>query len=149
MRSAIYGAMAALGLLAVSAPQAAAQERRDLPTDNGVGVAFTVENDVFVPGMRNEPGKSPSETYLCTSKKSGVVNRGRPPSSVRMPRACASGFLCTSSSKPSSRAMRSRISYMAWNFQVVSTCSSGNGGLDGWKAFAARCSITALSLPME
>ena len=50
MRSANYGAMAALGLLAVSAPQAAAQERRDLPTDNGVGVAFTVENDVFVPG---------------------------------------------------------------------------------------------------
>ena len=27
--------------------------------------------------------------------------------------------------------MRSRISYMARNFQVVSTCSSGNGGGDG------------------
>ena len=26
---------------------------------------------------------------------------------------------------------------------------SGNGGSAGWKAFSARCSITALSLPME
>ena len=50
---------------------------------------------------------------------------------------------------PSSAAVRSRNSYMAWNFQVVSTCSSGNGGSDGWKAFMARCSMTELSLPTE
>ena len=38
---------------------------------------------------------------------------------------------------------------MARNFHVVSTCSSGNGGLDGKKALRARCSITAESLPIE
>jgi hypothetical protein len=42
--------------------------------------------------------------------------------------ATASGFGVTSSSMPVSRAMRSRSSYIARNFQVVSTCSSGNGG---------------------
>ncbi|MOA49808.1 hypothetical protein D3C78_1727360 [compost metagenome] len=66
-----------------------------------------------------------------------------------MPRASASGLRWTSSSMPASLAMRSRISYMARNFQVVSTCSSGNGGRDGKNALRARCSITALSLPME
>ena len=45
--------------------------------------------------------------------------------------------------------MRSRNSYISRNFHVVSTCSSGNGGLPGWNAFMARCSITALSLPIE
>ncbi len=45
--------------------------------------------------------------------------------------------------------MRSRIVYMSRNFQVVSTCSSGKGGGAGQKAFFARCSITALSLPTE
>ena len=42
-------------------------------------------------------------------------------------------------------AIRSRNSYMSWNFQVVSTCSSGNGGLAGIEGLArqvqhhARC----------
>jgi hypothetical protein len=66
-----------------------------------------------------------------------------------MPSAFASGFWYTSSSMPDSRAMRSRKLYMSRNFQVVSTCSSGNGGGAGKKALRARCSITALSLPME
>ena len=30
-----------------------------------------------------------------------------------------------------SAAMRSRSLYISWNFQVVSTCSSGNGGGEG------------------
>ena len=42
-----------------------------------------------------------------------------------------------------------RNSIISRNFHVVSTCSSGNGGFDGWKAFSARCSITELSLPIE
>ena len=50
---------------------------------------------------------------------------------------------------PSSAAIRSRNSYISRNFHVVSTCSSGNGGLPGWNAFMARCSITELSLPIE
>ena len=50
---------------------------------------------------------------------------------------------------PASLAMRSRISYIARNFHVVSTCSSGNGGGDGKNALRARCSITAESLPIE
>ena len=48
-----------------------------------------------------------------------------------IPRSTASGFWCTSRSMPTSAAMRSRNAYMAWNFQVVSTWSSGNGGGDG------------------
>src|SRR5688572_25974470 len=43
----------------------------------------------------------------------------------------------------------SRNSIISRNFQVVSTCSSLNGGLPGWKAFSASCIITAESLPME
>ena len=50
---------------------------------------------------------------------------------------------------PSFFAIASRNWYMARNFQVVSTCSRGNGGDAGKNAFTARCSITALSLPME
>ena len=50
---------------------------------------------------------------------------------------------------PASAAIRSRNSYIARNFHVVSTCSSGNGGGDGWNALRARCSITPLSLPTE
>ena len=52
-----------------------------------------------------------------------------------MPSAWASGFWYTSSSMPDSRAMRSRRAYMARNFHVVSTCSSGKGGGAGQKAF--------------
>src|SRR3546814_536459 len=48
---------------------------------------------------------------------------------------------------PLSRAIRSRSSYIALNFHVVSTWSSGNGGGEGKKALRARWSITALSLP--
>jgi hypothetical protein len=50
---------------------------------------------------------------------------------------------------PSSAAVLSRNSYICLNFHVVSTCSSGNGGSAGKKAFRARCSITELSLPIE
>jgi hypothetical protein len=45
--------------------------------------------------------------------------------------ARASGFWWMSSSMPLSRAIRSRISYIARNFQVVSTWSRGKGGLEG------------------
>jgi hypothetical protein len=46
-------------------------------------------------------------------------------------------------------ATSSRAAYIALNFHVVSTCNSGKGSGPGWKAFLARCSIAALSLPME
>jgi hypothetical protein len=50
---------------------------------------------------------------------------------------------------PSFLAVRSRNSIISRNFQVVSTCSTGNGRRAGWKALRARCSITAESLPIE
>ncbi len=53
------------------------------------------------------------------------------------------------SSIPVSRATRSRSSYISRNFQVVSTCSSGNGGGAGKNAFCASRSMQALSLPIE
>ena len=43
----------------------------------------------------------------------------------------------------------SRSAYMSLNFQVVSTWSKGNGRGLGKKAFFARCSMTAESLPIE
>ncbi|MOA23644.1 hypothetical protein D3C78_1442760 [compost metagenome] len=60
-----------------------------------------------------------------------------------------SGLMCTSSSRPRRSAVWSRKAIISRNFQVVSTCSRGKGGLPGAKAFIARCSMTALSLPME
>src|ERR1700744_374002 len=50
---------------------------------------------------------------------------------------------------PACAAARARSAYMSRNFHVVSTCSSGNGGPDGWNALRAKSSITALSLPIE
>jgi len=43
----------------------------------------------------------------------------------------------------------SRNEIISRNFQVVSTCSSGKGGLAGWNAFIARCSMTEESFPIE
>ena len=63
--------------------------------------------------------------------------------------ATASGLMWTMRSIPDSRVMRSRMAYISLNFQVVSTCSSGNGGTAGWKALRAMCSMTELSFPME
>ena len=102
---------------------------------------------------RRAPPKAASKPCLSSACLSpSVFHRSvcsEPWSNGLIPRASASGFLCTMRSKPSSRAIRSRISYIAWNFQVVSTCSSGKGGRLGKKALAARCSITAESLPTE
>ena len=50
---------------------------------------------------------------------------------------------------PASAAAASRASYIARNFQVVSTWSSGKGGGAGKKALRASRSITAESLPAE
>ena len=66
-----------------------------------------------------------------------------------MPFASASWFEWMSSSSPLSAAILSRNAYMSLNFQVVSMCSSGNGGLAGKKALRARWSIAELSLPIE
>jgi hypothetical protein len=59
------------------------------------------------------------------------------------------GVLVDQELHPASRTIRSRRAYIALNFQVVSTWSSGNGGGDGKNAFLARCSMQALSLPIE
>jgi hypothetical protein len=48
-----------------------------------------------------------------------------------MPRSMHSGFWWTNSSIPASATIESRNSYIALNFQVVSTCSSGKGGAEG------------------
>ena len=59
-----------------------------------------------------------------------------------MPRASPSWLVCTIRSRPNSRAVLSRKAIMSRNFQVVSTCSSGNGGFAGQNALRARCSST-------
>ena len=66
------------------------------------------------------------------------------------PAARPSSLVCTISLRPSSLATySSRSLYISRNFQVVSMCISGKGGLAGKKAFSARRSITAESLPIE
>ena len=59
-----------------------------------------------------------------------------------------SALMWTWRSSPRRFAVSSRNVIISRNFQVVSTCSSGNGSFP-MKAFIARCSITELSLPME
>ena len=63
--------------------------------------------------------------------------------------ASPSGLIQTIRSRPCSRQYRSRNSIISRNFQVVSTCSSGNGSRPGWNAFCASRSMTAESLPIE
>ena len=58
-----------------------------------------------------------------------------------MPRLSPSSFTCTRRSIPRRAAVSSRNAIISRNFQVVSTCSKGNGGLPGAKAFCAICSI--------
>jgi hypothetical protein len=65
------------------------------------------------------------------------------------PRASPSRLTWTIKSTPSRTAVSSRNRAISRNSQVVSTCSRGNGGLPGWKAFIAKCSITDESLPIE
>jgi hypothetical protein len=65
------------------------------------------------------------------------------------PAATPASLRWTMSRAPVSRIIRSRCAYIAWNFQVVSTCSSGNGSGRGVKGLRARCSSTDESFPME
>jgi hypothetical protein len=88
-------------------------------------------------------------TCLRPSVFQRSVCSAEPWSNGLMPRSTQSGFWCTTRSSPSSSAVRSRNSYIAENFQVVSTWTSGNGGFDGKNALRARCNITELSLPIE
>src|SRR6476620_11836364 len=64
-----------------------------------------------------------------------------------MPRAKPSWLVCTIRSSPSSRAVLSRKAIMSRNFQVVSMCKSGNGGLPGQKACAPD--VAARSNPYQ
>ena len=88
-------------------------------------------------------------TCLRPSVFQRSVWRAEPWSNGLMPRATQSGFRWTTRSSPSSAAVRSRKSYIAENFHVVSTWTRGNGGFDGWNAFIAKWSMTELSLPIE
>ncbi len=72
-----------------------------------------------------------------------------PEATGEMPRLTPSSLVWTCSSTPRRFAVSSRNAIISRNFQVVSTCSSGNGSFEGAKAFSARCSITLESLPME
>ena len=94
--------------------------------------------------------------YVYTVVRSGsndatlVVDGSAEPEAIGdTPRASPSSLTCTRSSRPSRAAVSSRNAIISRNFHVVSTCSSGNGGLAGAKAFCARCSIALESLPIE
>jgi hypothetical protein len=67
------------------------------------------------------------------------------------PIATPSKLIWTRRSTTSRFAVSSRNAISSRNFQVVSTCSSGNGngGFAGKNAFIARWSRTELSLPIE
>jgi len=102
---------------------------------------------------RRAPPKARSKPWMSSAcLRPAVFQRSvcaAPWSNGLIPARSASGLRCTISSSPHSRAMRSRSSYIARNFHVVSTCSSGNGGREGKNALRARCSSTELSLPIE
>ena len=66
-----------------------------------------------------------------------------------MPRAFASGILIDEQLHAGlARHAVAKLVHRP-NFHVVSTCSNGNGGGEGWNALRARCSMTAESLPIE
>ena len=61
-----------MGLWAMTAGSAAAQDReRNWQTDNGGGFAFTVENDLFVPGDN-------TDRYYTQGMKLSVLTGDRP-----------------------------------------------------------------------
>src|SRR5829696_8646282 len=77
------------------------------------------------------------------------VCKAEPEAIGLMPRASPSGLVWTIRSSPNLRAVSSRKMIISRNFHVVSTWSSGSGGLAGWNALRARCSRTLESLPIE
>ena len=103
---------------------------------------------------RRAPPKAASKRHLSSAwRRPSVfitwVWSAEPEAIGEMPRASPSWLTCTSKSMPSRAAVWSRNAIISRNFQVVSTCSSGNGGFAGWKAFCAMCSIALESLPIE
>src|SRR6516164_9793565 len=66
-----------------------------------------------------------------------------------MLRARPSWLVCTIKSRPKSHAVLSRKVIISGNFQVVSTCSSGNGSLAGQKALRGRLAEDADALSFE
>ena len=98
----------------------------------------------------NAASKRPSSS-ACLSDSVFItcVWSCEPEAMGEMPRFTPSWLMWTIRSRPSLRAVSSRNAIISRNFQVVSTCSSGNGGFAGWKAFIATCSMTLESLPIE
>ncbi len=83
---------------------------------------------------RRAPPKAASKPYLssaCFSPSVFItcVCRAEPESNGLMPRFTPSSLMWTSSLSPSRFAVSSRNLIISRNFQVVSTCRSGNGGL--------------------
>ena len=72
-----------------------------------------------------------------------------PVSSTTRPLSIDSCTVATIRSAPTSSTIRSRYSITSGKFWPVSMCITGNGSPAGEKAFRARCSRTAESLPPE
>ena len=95
--------------------------------------------------------KRPRVERLAQAPRSSSLacEPGCPSANGEMPRATPSWLIWTRRSRPSRRAVSSRKAIISRNFQVVSTCSSGNGSGAGWNALSATCSIAQESLPIE
>ena len=82
-----------------------------------------------------------------------VCNRFReargPIFSATRPASMSSVTQPTSSRAPLRSTVASRKAITSSKLCPVSTCNTGNGGAAGQNAFAARCSMTAESLPPE
>jgi hypothetical protein len=103
---------------------------------------------------RRAPPKAASNFHLSSAwRRASVfmtwVWTEDPEDSSEVPRASPASLTYTSMSKPSRAAISSRNAIISRNFQVVSTCSSGNGSFAGENAFCATCSKTLESLPAE
>ena len=93
---------------------------------------------------------------LCCSmalSSAGICRRLRlgfgPVSSLARPASISACTLPIINSAPTSLAKRSRNTIVSPKLCPVSTCTSGNGSLDGQKAFCAKRTITMESLPPE
>ena len=84
--------------------------------------AYSAEGGGFADWTGATCKKKSSTTSVCTAEPwvNGLT-----------PNCSHSGFRYTSRSTPNSATSLSRKVYISWNFHVVSTWSSGNGGLAG------------------
>src|SRR5699024_4108447 len=93
--------------------------------------------------MKTEGLKQASKPYLfkaCLSPSVFITSVCLALPWVKGPMFCSSpsGLVCTSNFSPKRSTVLSRKLIICLNFQLVSTCNKGKGGLPGAKAFMAK-----------